>query len=74
MFPRVDYWDVALWAVAGYIAVVTLARLVVYYRDRLVNRARDHVAAERRRHAALVHEHKRQDSNGREDDRRNTAA
>lgn len=43
-----DYWDVALWVVAGYFAVVTLVRLMRYQRDMLVRRFRAQVAMRRR--------------------------
>jgi hypothetical protein len=49
MFPSMDHWDLALWAVAGYLAVVTLTRLMVCQRDRLVAQARAEWQLERRR-------------------------
>ena len=74
MFPGWEYADVAHWVVAGYLAVVTLARLVVYQRDKLVARFRAQVADERRRHAQLVLERKRQEPAGRGGDRHGDAA
>ena len=49
MFQTMDSWDVALLAVATYIAVVALVRLMVYHRDKLVAQFRAQVATERRR-------------------------
>ena len=38
--PEHRLWDVALLAVAGYIAVVTLVRLMALHRDKLLMRFR----------------------------------
>ncbi len=61
MFPSMDYWDVALWAVAGYIAVVTLVRLMVYHRDRLVSQFRNEREHERHRRAGLARQRRREE-------------
>lgn len=74
MFPRLEYVDVALWVVAGYVAVVTLTRHVVYQRDMLVARFRAQVADERRRHAQLVLERRGREPAGRGGDRHGNAA
>lgn len=59
MFPDVDPWGLALWAVAAYLAVVSLVRLMVFHRDRLVVRFRAQIEAERRRQAEFVLARKR---------------
>ena len=64
MFQTMDPWDVALLAVAAYVAVVTLVRLMVSHRDTLVAQFRAEVALERRR----------QDESDRARDRKETAA
>jgi hypothetical protein len=54
MFPSMDHWDLALWAVAGYLAVVTLVRRMIGHRDRLVAQARADWKIERRRRSQLA--------------------
>jgi hypothetical protein len=54
MFPSMDTWDLALWAVAGYIAVVTLVRLMIRQRDTLLAEARAERELERRRYVQLA--------------------
>jgi hypothetical protein len=62
MFPSMDLWDLALWAVAGYLAVVTLVRLMVCQRDRLVADARADWEVERRRRIRLARERRRDET------------
>lgn len=47
MLRVADYWDVALWVVAGYFVVVTLVRLMRCQRDMLVSQFRAQVALRR---------------------------
>jgi hypothetical protein len=54
MLRVADYWDVALWVVAGYFAVVTLVRLMRYQRDVLVARFRAQVALRRQHRSELA--------------------
>ncbi len=44
-----DGWDVALLVVAGYVAVVTLVRLMVRRRDQMLDEFRRDVAKEKAR-------------------------
>ncbi len=47
-----DRWDVVLLAVAGYIAVVSLTRMMARHRDRLVVDLQQQAAAEQKRQRA----------------------
>ncbi len=49
---NLDRWDVALLAIAGYVAVVTLTRMMARHRDRLVADLERRAVAERRRQKA----------------------
>jgi hypothetical protein len=62
MFPSMDHWDLALWAVAGYMAVVTLVRLMVCQRDRLVDQVRAERERDRRRRAQPVRQRRREEA------------
>jgi hypothetical protein len=73
MVQSIAYWDVALGATAGYIAVVTLVRLLTYHRDNLLIRFRANFVSERRRHARVAEERKRQEAARRTADRPGTA-
>ncbi|MBI3836336.1 MAG: hypothetical protein HY288_00190 [Planctomycetia bacterium] len=57
-----DQWDLAFWAVAGYIAVVTLARLMVYRRDRLLAEVRADRELKRQRRAQLARQRRLQEA------------
>ena len=46
---HMDAWDVALLAVAGYVAVLSLARLMLRQRDRLLDELRGRMLQEKRR-------------------------
>jgi hypothetical protein len=59
MFEGVDPWEVALWIVAAYLAVVSLARMMTYEHDRLVARFRQQLQTERRRQAQFILARKR---------------
>lgn len=61
MLAVADYWDVALWLVAGYIAVVTLVRLMRHWRDLLTGQFRAQVAL-RRRHSGEPSAHSSSES------------
>ena len=54
MFPSMDPWEVALWIVAAWLAVVSLVRLMTYHRDRLVARLHDQLRWERRQQAEMI--------------------
>ncbi len=47
-----DGWDVALLAVAGYVALVTLVRLMIRRRNQLMDEFRHEVAQEKKRKQA----------------------
>jgi len=49
---NLDRWDVALLAIAGYVAVVTLTRMMARHRDRLVADLERQATAEQRRQKA----------------------
>ena len=49
---NMDGWSLALLAVAGYIAVVSLARLMLHRRNQLMQQFREEVAKEKGRRAA----------------------
>jgi hypothetical protein len=49
---NMDGWDVALLAVAGYVAVVTLVRLMIRHRDRVLAEFRRRLKKERLRREA----------------------
>jgi hypothetical protein len=49
---NLDRWDVALLAIAGYVAVVSLTRLMARHRDRLVADLERQATAEQRRQKA----------------------
>jgi hypothetical protein len=51
MIGNMDGWNLALLAVAGYIAVVTLARLMLRRRNQMMQRFREEVAKEKVRRA-----------------------
>ena len=54
MLGEVDLFEVALWTVAAYLAVVSLVRLMAMHRERLLARFRAERQTERRRHAQFV--------------------
>jgi hypothetical protein len=54
MFQYVDPWELALWAVAAYLAIVSLVRLVRFHRQRLVARFREQLQSKRRRQQSLI--------------------
>jgi hypothetical protein len=54
MFPSMDPWEIALWIVATYVAVGSLARLMLHERDRQIARRRDELRSERRRQAQML--------------------
>lgn len=54
MVWSVDPWEVALWAVAVYLAVASLVRLMTFHRDRLVVRFHAEIQSRRRRQAQSV--------------------
>ena len=47
-----DRWSIALWVVAGYIAVVALMRLMAHKRSQVMAQFRDEVEKEKRRRNA----------------------
>jgi hypothetical protein len=49
---NLDRWDVALLAIAGYVAVVTLTRMMAQHRNRLVADLERQATAEQRRQKA----------------------
>ena len=49
---NMDGWNLVLLAVAAYVAVVTLARMMIRRRDQLMGRFRREVEKEKRRRAA----------------------
>ena len=55
-----DGWDLVLLAVAGYVAVVALVRLMARRRDQLHDEFRDGVAKEKRRREAEERKHQQQ--------------
>ena len=59
MFPSMDPWEIALWLVATYVAVVSLVRLMAHHRDRLVDRLREQLRSERREQAQNILARKR---------------
>ena len=59
MLPLMDRWDVALLAVAAYIAAVSLVRLMAYRRAKLVAQFRAEVALAHHRQAELARQQKR---------------
>jgi len=74
MFPSMDQRDLALWAVAGYIAVVTLVRLMIYHRDRLVAGVHAERKLERQRRAQLAGVRRRKADRAKSDADRGNAA
>ncbi len=54
MFQSMNPWMVALWAVAAWLAVFSLVRLMAAERDRLVARFRAQMQSERRRQAEFI--------------------
>jgi hypothetical protein len=44
-----DGWEIALWVIAGYFAIVPLVRMMLARRERLVVEFRARMAQERRR-------------------------
>jgi hypothetical protein len=75
MFQGMNYWDLALGAVAAYVAVVTLVRLMALHRDRLLAQFRAQVELERRRRPRSGRERKGQEAPAKKPDgRRKTAA
>jgi hypothetical protein len=74
MFQSMDPWDVALLAVAAYIAVVALVRLMVYHRDKLVAQFRAQVAAEHHRQEAADRDRGRQEAAAKNAAARNNVA
>jgi hypothetical protein len=65
MVSSVDLWEVALWAVAVYLAAASLVRLMAFHRDRLVVRFHAEIQSRRRRQALSVLERKRRTTAGR---------
>ena len=61
-----DAWDIALYMAAGYVAVIALVRLMLQERDRLVQRFRSEMQAERQRQAAAERERKRAEAKERD--------
>ena len=59
MFPSMDPWEIALWFVATYLAVVSLVRLMMHHRDRLVARRHAMLRSERRQLAQNILARKR---------------
>ena len=55
---NLDRWDVALLAVAGYIAVVSLSRMMARHRDRFVSKLQQQAAAEQQRQRAEARQKK----------------
>jgi hypothetical protein len=51
MLGTMNQWDVALLAIAGYVAVVSLARLMLRRRDQLLAEFREQLQRERRKKA-----------------------
>jgi hypothetical protein len=45
---NMDYWDIALLAVAGYFATVLLVRLMAGHRDRRVGELQEQIEQEKR--------------------------
>ena len=54
MFPRGNPWEIALWIVATYLAVVSLLRLMVWERQQLLAKARRLQRDRRRRQAQMI--------------------
>ena len=52
MMGNMDGWNLALLAIAGYIAVVSLARLMLRRRNQMMEQFREEVAKEKGRRAA----------------------
>ena len=48
-----DGWDVALFSMAGYVAVVVLVRLMIQHRDKLLARFRSEMEQEKLRQKQL---------------------
>jgi hypothetical protein len=53
-----DGWDLALWALAGYLAIVALVRLMARHRDSLTARFRQEMEEQRLRQKKLDQQHK----------------
>ena len=54
-----DAWDIALYLAAAYIAVITVVRLMVSERARLVEQFRSELLAERERQASAERQRKK---------------
>ena len=52
MLGTMNHWDLALLATAGYVAVMTLARLMLRRRDQLLAEFREQIKREKNRKAA----------------------
>ena len=61
-----DAWDIALCMAAGYVAVIALVRLMLQERDRLVQRFRSEMLAERERQAAAERQRKQIETKARD--------
>jgi hypothetical protein len=61
-----DEWDLAVLAVAGYVAVVILVRLMVVERDRLLNRLRGELQQEIQKEKLADKKRKRQEQKAKE--------
>jgi hypothetical protein len=61
-----DAWDIALYMAAGYVAVIALVRLMLHERDRLVQRFRTEMLAERQRQAAAERQRKKDEAKARD--------
>ena len=60
--PALSTWDIVLLAIAGFIAVTTLLRLMQSYRDDLLKKLRGDFEQEQQRLEAEEREKKRQES------------
>ena len=49
-----DSWSIALWVVAGYVAVVALLRLMTHKRDQVMAEFRNEVEKEKNRRKAAA--------------------
>ena len=53
-----DGWSIALWVVAGYVAVIALLRLMHHKRDEVMAEFRNEVEKEKNRRKATAKENK----------------
>jgi hypothetical protein len=73
MYASANAWDLALWVVAAYVAVVSLVRLMTYERDHLILRFRAQVQRKRRRNAQFAMRQKREETHAASAHRRGAA-